>query len=176
VKPAGDHELSEQELEELKALFEGGFDNSDRWYLLKFHLALLAAAYYAFAMSFFPGMIIDWLDLQSSARAGEWEFIFRMRGMFISFAALVAVYSYLHDMHMRLIFGSTSIIAFVNLVMDFPVFYWEKFASPSLAFGMILTLIIIIVVLLFSLYANIDRISDGPRRLFANPFRIRRKD
>jgi hypothetical protein len=60
--------------------------------------------------------------------------------------------------------------------MDFPVFYWEKFASPSLAFGMILTLRIIIVVLLFSLYANIDRISDGPRRLFANPFRIRRKD
>lgn len=169
MKPPVDHELSKQEIEALKVLFEGDFDNSDRWYLFKVHFALLVAAYYAIALSFFPGYIVDWLGLESGARAYEWEFIFRLRGLFISFAGLVAIYSYLHDLHMRLIFGSAAVIAFINLVMDLPVFYWEKFGYPSIAFVVILILRVVIVGLLFSLYANIDRIPDGRRRLFANP-------
>jgi hypothetical protein len=169
MKPETDHELSAQELQALEALFEDGADNSDRWYLLKIQLTLIVALCYALALLFFPGMIAQWLALEPGARATEWEFIFRLRGSFISLAAMIAVYSYLQNLHMRLIFGSAAVVSFINLAMDLPVFYWDKFTSPSVLFVLVLLVRLLVVVLLFLLYANIDRIPEGPRKLFANP-------
>jgi hypothetical protein len=173
VKADGDRELSEQELLALEALFEDDIDNSDRWYLLKFQLTLLVALSYAVALLVFPERIVEWLGLEPGARATEWEFIFQLRGTFISLAAMIAVYSFLQNLHMRLIFGSAAMVSLINLAMDLPVFYWDKFASLSLLFAVILLIRLLVVVLLFLLYVNIDRIPEGPRTLFANPFSVR---
>ncbi len=43
MKSDTDHELSEQEMQALEALFEDSVDNSDRWYLLKIQLSLVVA-------------------------------------------------------------------------------------------------------------------------------------
>jgi len=176
MKPDTDHELSEQELQALEALFADGVDNSDRWYLLKIQLTLIVAICYALALLLFPGMIVQWLALEPGARATEWEFIFRLRGSFISLAVIIAVYSFLQNLHMRLIFGSAGVVSFINLAMDLPVFYWDKFTSPSVLFVLILLVRLLVVVLLFLLYANIDRIPEGPRKLFANPFAAKAGD
>lgn len=168
-----DHELSEQEHEALKALFDLDAEHSDRWFLLRFQLALLVAGYYAVALNFFPEVIVQWLALEAGSRATEWEFIFRLRGVFITLAVVIAIFSYRYDLHMRLIFGSAAMISLINLVMDMPVFYWDKFAEPSVMFVVILLMRITIVILLFSLYANIDRIPDGPRRVFVNPLALK---
>jgi len=165
-----DHELTEQEMEALKALFDSEHDHSDRWFLLRFQLTLLVAGYYAIALNFFPELVVEWLALEAGTRATEWEFIFRLRGVFITLATLIAIFSYRYDLHMRLIFGSAAMISFINLVMDVPVFYWEKFTAPSVLFVAILLVRVVIVALLFSLYANIARIPEGPRKLIANPF------
>jgi len=170
MKPHGDHELDEEELRALQELFDSHTDNTDRWYLLKFQLALLVAAYYAIALCFFPALIVGWLGLEEGTRALEWAFIFRVRGVFIALAAAIAIWSYVNDLHMRMIFGSAGVIAFINLGMDIPVFYRGKFAEPDLLFLLILSLRILIVVMLFSLYTNIDRIPGGRRSILANPF------
>lgn len=174
MKSDGDRELSEEELLALEALFDDDADNSDRWYLLKFQITLLVAVSYAFALLVFPQVIVEWLALEPGARATEWEFIFRLRGSFISLAVLIAVFSFLQNLQMRLIFGSAAMISFINFAMDLPVFYWDKFSSPSPLFVAIMFVRLLVVTLLFLLYANIDRIPEGRRRLFANPFAVRR--
>lgn len=172
MKPPDDNALDEEELRALQALFDSRTDHSDPWYLLKFQLALLVAVYYAIALGFFPERIVDWLGLEAGARAWEWEFIFQLRGVFIALAGVIATWSYVHDLHMRLIFGSAAMISLINFAMDLPVFYWDKFDAPSPLLYVILFLRVLVVVLLFSLYANIDRIPDGRRTLFANPFMV----
>ena len=77
---------------------------------------------------------------------------------------------------MRLIFGSAAMVSFINFAMDMPVLYWEKFTSPSVLFVLILLVRLLIVALLYLLYANIDRIPEGPRKLFANPFAAKAGD
>ncbi len=161
-------ELSEQELQALKALFDS--DDSDRWFLLKFQAVLVVAAYYVVALGAYPELIVAWLELEPGPEATDWEFIFRLRGMFIGIAMLVAIQSYRHDLQMRLIFGGAAMVALLNFVMDVPVFYWDKLGQPSLLLFAILLGRIGIVALLFLIYANLDRIPPGPRRLLANPF------
>lgn len=173
MKSDGDRELSEEELLALEALFEDSVENSDRWFLLKLQLTLLVAFSYAVALLVFPERIVAWLALEPGVRATEWEFIFRLRGSFIGLAAMVAVYSFLQDLHMRLIFGSAAMISFINFVMDLPVFYWDKLMSPSPLFVAIMFVRLLVVALLFLLYANTERIPEGPRKLFANPLAVR---
>ena len=163
-----DLELSEHEMQALKELFDS--DDSDRWFLLKFQLILLVAAYYVVALGAYPELIVAWLELEQGPAATDWEFIFRLRGLFIGIAMLVAIQSYRHDLQMRLIFGGAAAVALMNFVMDVPVFYLEKLAEPNLLLFAILLGRISIVVLLFLVYANLDRIPPGPRRVLANPF------
>lgn len=163
-----DHELSEQEMQALQELFDS--DDSDRWFLLKFQAVLLVAAYYVVALGAYPDMIVGWLNLDAGPEATDWEFIFRLRGLFIGIAMLVAIQSYRHDLQMRLIFGGAAVVALMNFVMDVPVFYLDKLAEPNLLLAAILLGRISVVALLFALYASLDRIPPGPRRVLANPF------
>jgi hypothetical protein len=71
---------------------------------------------------------------------------------------------------MRLIFSGAAVVALMNFVMDVPVFYLDKLSEPNLLLFAILLGRISIVVLLFSLQSNLDRIPPGARRVFANPF------
>jgi hypothetical protein len=59
---------------------------------------------------------------------------------------------------MRLIFSGAAVVALMNFVMDVPVFYLDKLSEPNLLLFAILLGRISIVVLLFSLQANLDRI------------------
>jgi hypothetical protein len=50
------------------------------------------------ALGAYSELIVAWLELEQGPAATDWEFIFRLRGLLIGIAMLVAIQSYRHDL------------------------------------------------------------------------------
>ena len=119
---------------------------------------------------FSPHIVFDWISPPSTLYGAPIETVFITRGFFLIFGAFVGIYSYQCDTRMPLIFGSIAVIATSNLLMDFSIYHWKIFLEPSFRLAFVLLIRVIVVLLVISIFRNLDRIPEGPRALFKNPF------
>ena len=158
--------------EEIEAIYTEFAENSgiDRYFLLKLQLALVIAFIYAGLLILYPTEISAWLVPSGTINGRPVESILFARGIFIALGAMTVAYSYKTRMHMPLVFGSSAVIVTSNLFTDQFIFYAEGYASLSLRLATVLLIRVLEVLLIISLYRNLDRIP-ADRRLFRLPFR-----
>lgn len=166
--------LSEEELKMLAGEFKRRDSSEDRYFLLRIHAVVIMALSYVALLIFFPQIMVDWFNPQTITYEydASVEGVLFARGLLIIFGIFAAIYSYKSDKNMPLVFGSIAIIAILNLVMDFSIFYWERFFEAPFMIAYMISIGMIVILLLISIYRNIDRIPEGPRALFKNPFRL----
>tara|TARA_R100001377_G_scaffold85283_1_gene71246 strand:- start:1774 stop:2310 length:537 start_codon:yes stop_codon:yes gene_type:complete len=161
------------ESEEIDAIREEMGKNSsdiDRYFLLKLHTILILCLFSSALMLFFPAQVTFWVQLNQSVSPDQSDSALTFRGIFVLSYMLAAIYSWRKDRYTELIFGSATIMAATNFLLDLP-YLWIELSSPastSFMFGIFIR--VFIIALLISVFRNLDRASYLQGKLFINPF------
>lgn len=163
-------ELDDEEIAAIREEMQKEDSNIDRFFLLKLHATFLLCLYFSMQMFFFPEGIIFWLQLSRSSESDQIENVLTLRGVFILTYLLAAMMSWRTSRYTELVFGSAAILAATNVLLDVP-FLWEAMQENGLTrFLYSMSLRVLIVVLLVSIFRNLDRATYLDGKLFTNPF------
>jgi hypothetical protein len=142
----------------------------DQYFLVKFQLAFIIGFAYAVLLLVFPNFVAESLGVDSFLYDRAAEYVIFMRGVFIAAAISIAIYSYKSDRHMEFVFGCIAIIAFINFILDVPLYYWDRISDDIVRVALIILIRVLEVFLLISLFENLNRIPEGRRVILKYPF------
>lgn len=157
-------------MDAISDLFKTG-SSVDHYFLLKLQVTLVVAAIYAYLLIIHPIGMSEWLVPNGVINGQPIEAILVSRGVFIIVLSLAAVYSYKTRSHMTIIFGSSAVIAPINLMSDLIIFYSNSLSEVSLKLVLILLARALLCISIILLYRNRELVPEDRRAIFKNPFR-----
>tara|TARA_R110002167_G_scaffold80007_3_gene220194 strand:- start:262 stop:792 length:531 start_codon:yes stop_codon:yes gene_type:complete len=165
-----DLELNQEEIDAISKEMASETTSIDRFFLLKLHTIILLCLYFSSQMFFFPQRVTFWLLVSQEISPDQLASALAYRGVFILSYLAVALFSWRKNRYTELVFGSATIMAFTNTLLDLPYLVTAEFsaAPASFAFGILLR--VMIITLLVSIFRNLDRASYLQGNIFANPF------
>ena len=163
-------ELESEEIDAIREEMEKTPTDIDRFFLLKLHTVFLLCFYFSALMLFFPDRVTYWLQINQGVNTDHVDNVLTFRGVFILSYLLVAIYSWRKDWYTELVFGSATIMAATNFLLDLPYLWIELFdaATASFVFGILIR--VFVISLLISVFRNLNRASYLQGNFFINPF------
>lgn len=161
--------ISQEELDAIEIEFKSYSDYDDRYFLLKFQLVILVGYFYAILLIFFPEIIVEWLKVDDLLYGMASTSVMLMRGVLVTVGISIAIYSYLKDHYVNLVFGSITVTSSFNFISDIPLYYWSRISDDFSSVALILLFRLVVVLSMISLFQNIEKIPKGKRRVLINP-------
>lgn len=163
-------ELNQEEIDAIREEMEKHSTNIDRFFLLKLHTILVLCLYFSSLMLIFPNSITFWLQINQGTSPDRLDNILIYRGVFVLTYMLAAIISWKKDRYTELVFGSATIMASANFLLDLPYLVSADFSTDAagLVFGILIR--VLIIALLVSVFRNLHRASYLQGKLFINPF------
>tara|TARA_R110002167_G_scaffold13915_3_gene57104 strand:+ start:1018 stop:1539 length:522 start_codon:yes stop_codon:yes gene_type:complete len=162
--------LTKKEIDAIDGEFYGRDKLDDQYFLVKFQLALIIGFAYAVLLLVYPDFVVESLGVDSFLYGRAVEYVTFMRGIFIAAAISISIYSYKADRHMEFVFGCIATIAFINFILDVPLYYWDRISDDTERVALIILIRVLEVFLLISLFENLNRIPEGKRVILKYPF------
>ena len=163
-------ELESEEIDAIREEMARDSTNIDRFFLLKFHTILLLCLYFSSLMLFFPHRVTYWLQITRGSDSDQADSILTYRGIFVLSYMLAAIVSWRKSRYTELVFGSATIIASANFLLDLPYLWSAQKSSSLVSFGFGILVRVLIIALLVSVFRNLERSSYLDGKLFTNPF------
>ena len=163
-------ELDPEEVEAIRAEMEKDAANIDRFFLLKLQSLFLLCLFFSALMLLYPQHVTFWLQVNQGVNPDQVDNILTYRAIFVFSYVVVAIFSWQKGRYTELVFGSATIMAITNFLLDFP-YLWAALESPNsagYAYGILVR--IFIISLLISIFRNLERASYLQGKLFTNPF------
>jgi hypothetical protein len=166
-----DLELNQEEIEAIRKEMASETTSIDRFFLLKLHTTILLCLYFSSQMLFFPQRVTYWLLLANQEISpDQLASTLTYRGVFILSYLAAALISWRKNRYTELVFGSATIMAFTNALLDLPYLVTAEFSAAPVSFAFGILLRVMIITLLVSIFRNLDRASYLQGKIFANPF------
>lgn len=163
-------ELKSEEIDAIREEMGKNSTNIDRYFLLKLHTIFLLCLYFSALMLFFPVRVTYWLQINQGVNTDQVDNVLTFRGIFILSYLLVAIYSWRKDRYTELVFGSATIMATTNFLLDLPYLWGELFGAASASFVFGIFIRVFVIALLISVFRNLNRAGYLQGKLFVNPF------
>ena len=163
-------ELEPEEVDAIREEMGKGSTDIDRYFLLKLHTIFLLCLYFSALMLFFPDKVTYWLQINQGINNDQVDNVLTFRAVFILSYILVAIHSWRTDRYTELIFGSATIMAITNFLLDLPYLLGEIFDANSASFIFGILIRVFVILLLISVFRNLKRASYLQGKLFINPF------
>lgn len=163
-------DLESEEIDAIREEMEKESTNIDRFFLLKLHTLFLLCLTASTLMLFFPHKVTYWLQISQGATSEQTDNVLIYRGIFVICYLCVAIYSWRKDRYTELIFGSATIMASANFLLDLPYLLGDDFNASPLSFLFGLFLRAFAIALLISVFRNLERSTYLQGKLFTNPF------
>lgn len=163
-------ELDAEEIEAIREEMRIDSTSIDRFFLLKLQLALLLCLFFASMLIFFPSQVTYWLLANQNVSPDQLDGILFFRGVFVLAYMTVAILAWRKDRYTELVFGSATILAFTNFLLDIPYLIGAEFSAAPFSFALGIFMRVVMIALLVSIFRNLDRANYLQGKLFANPF------
>lgn len=163
-------ELNAEKIDAIREEMRKDSANIDRFFLLKLHTTILLCLFSASMMIFFPRHITYWLLVNTVTYPEQLDSTLITRGVFVLGYMLVAIFSWRKDRYTELIFGSATIMAFTNFLLDIPYLVSAEYSGTPITIAIGILVRLIIIGLLVSIFRNLERANYLQGKLFANPF------
>lgn len=163
-------ELNSEEVDAIREEMEKDSTDIDRYFLLKLHTIFLLCIFFSALMLFSPDRVTYWLQINQGVNTDQVDNVLTFRGVFILSYLLVAVYSWRQDRYTELVFGSATIMAATNFLLDIPYLWAELFGTTTASFVFGIFIRILMISLLISVFRNLNRAGYLQGKLFMNPF------
>lgn len=163
-------ELDSEEIAAIREEMEKDFNNIDRFFLLKLHTLFLLCVYFSTLMLFFPHRVTYWLQVNQAANSEQADNVLLYRGVFVICYLIIAMYSWSKDRYAELVFGSATIMASANFLLDLPYLLGDDYSAAPASFLFGLFVRAFVIALLISVFRNLSRSTYLQGKLFTNPF------
>ena len=163
-------ELEPEEIDAIREEMGKGSTDIDRYFLLKLHTIFLLCLYFSAIMLITPDKVTYWLQINQGVNNDQVDNALTFRAVFILSYILVAIYSWRTDRYTELVFGSATIMAMTNFLLDLPYLWAEIFDVNSASFIFATSIRMFVILLLISVFRNLKRASYLHGKLFINPF------
>lgn len=163
-------DLDAEEIDAIREEMNKGSSDIDRFFLLKLQITGILCLFVSAMMLFTPELVTYWLVASQGASPELLASSLTYRGVFILCYLAVAYVSWRKDRYTELVFGSATIMAFTNILLDLPYLIDTEFSEAPFSFTFGILLRVSIIALLVSIFRNLDRASYLQGKLFINPF------
>lgn len=161
--------------EEIQAIEESltAIGKPPDFWLLKIHLCFLITTAMTLIILFYPEQLLDWLLFSDDGERSDVMSMLRVRSFLLIAVILTGYLAYRFAADVKTVLAVFLAILVSDSLLDIPVFYTYKILDFSADLALIVSLRLILIYCVASVWRRAEHLPSAPRAFFANPFRRR---